>query len=142
MAFDTMLPTLLSTPPPKTLEWNLPFQFVSGYGLNPMEIGLIMLVQGIYSLFATMVIFPIIVGRSSALGLFRLITLSYPVLYFSTPYFVLPHGTIPLTGVYALIVWKCTFATLAYPSNAILLTDSAPSLLILGTINGVAASAA
>ncbi|KAH6704259.1 hypothetical protein BKA61DRAFT_703041 [Leptodontidium sp. MPI-SDFR-AT-0119] len=45
-------------------------------------------------------------------------------------------------GVYALVVWKCTFATLAYPSNAILLTNSAPSLLMLGTINGVAASTA
>ncbi|PVH68384.1 MFS general substrate transporter [Cadophora sp. DSE1049] len=142
MAFDTLLATLLSTPPPKTLEWNLPFQFVSGYGFNHKEIGFIMLVQGIYSLFATMVIFPIIVRRLSALRLFRLITLSYPVVYFSTPYFVILPGTIRLTGVYALIVWKCTFATLAYPSNAILLTDSAPSLLILGTINGVAASAA
>lgn len=142
MTFDTMLPTLLSTPPPKTLEWNLPFQFVSGYGLNPKEIGFIMLVQGIYSMFATMVIFPIIVQRLSASGLLRLISLSYPILYFSTPYFVLLPGTIRLTGVYALVVWKCTFATLAYPSIAILLTDSAPSLLILGTINGVAASAA
>ena len=45
-------------------------------------------------------------------------------------------------GVYALIVLKCTYATLAYPSNAILLTNSAPTTLSLGTINGVAASTA
>lgn len=31
---------------------------------------------------------------------------------------------------------------MAYPANAILLTNSAPSLLMLGTINGVAASTA
>ncbi|PVH69925.1 MFS multidrug transporter-like protein [Cadophora sp. DSE1049] len=132
MTFDAMLPTLLSTPAPKSPEWNLPFKFISGYGLNPKEIGVVMLIQASYSMFATMV----------ALGLFRLIALSYPVLYFSTPYFVLLPRPIRLIGVYALIFWKCTFATLAYPSNAILLTDSAPSPLVLGVINGVAASAA
>lgn len=142
MTFDAMLPTLLSTPPPENPEWNLPFKFISGYGLSPKEIGVIMSVQGIYSMFATIVLFPIIVRRLSALGLFRLITLSYPILYLSTPYFVLLPDSMRMAGVYALVVWKCTFATLAYPSNAILLTNSAPSLLMLGTINGVAASTA
>jgi len=47
-----------------------------------------------------------------------------------------------MVGVYGVVIWKCTFATMAYPSNAILLTNSAPSLLVLGTINGVAASTA
>ena len=47
-----------------------------------------------------------------------------------------------MAGVYLLIIWKCTLATMAYPSNAILLTNSAPSTLTLGTINGVAASIA
>lgn len=101
-----------------------------------------MSVQGIYSMFATIVLFPIIVRRLSALGLFRLIALSYPILYLATPYFVLLPDSLRMIGVYALVVWKCTFATLAYPSNAILLTNSAPSLLMLGTINGVAASTA
>ncbi|KAE8452690.1 hypothetical protein EG329_013949 [Mollisiaceae sp. DMI_Dod_QoI] len=142
MTFDAMLPTLLSTPPPENPEWNLPFKFVSGYGLSPKEIGVIMSVQGIYSMFATIVLFPIIVRRLSALGLFRLIALSYPILYLTTPYFVLLPDSMRMAGVYALVVWKCTFATLAYPSNAILLTNSAPSLLMLGTINGVAASTA
>jgi hypothetical protein len=142
MAFDAMLPTLLSTMPPKDPELHLPFKFVSGYGLHPKEIGVIMSLQGIYSIFVTIVIFPIMVRRWSALGLFRLLALSYPILYLSTPYFVLLPDSIRMAGVYALIVWKCTFSTLAYPSNAILLTNSAPSLLVLGTINGVAASVA
>jgi hypothetical protein len=47
-----------------------------------------------------------------------------------------------MVDVYIFVIWKCTFATMAYPANAILLTNSAPSLLMLGTINGVAASTA
>lgn len=93
-------------------------------------------------MFATVVLFPIAVRKLGALGLFRLLTLSYPILYFVTPYLiVLPHR-LRMVGVYLIIIWKCTFANFAFPANAILLTNSAPSLLLLGTINGVAASTA
>ena len=47
-----------------------------------------------------------------------------------------------MVGVYIAVVWRCTFSSMAYPSNAILLTNSAPTLQTLGTINGVAASTA
>lgn len=143
MTFDAMLPTLLSTKPPEdSLPWRLPFKFVSGYGLDTKQIGVILSVQGIYSMIATVFVFPIVVRRIGALGLFRLITLSYPILYLTTPYLVLLPASLRMAGVYAVVIWKCTFATMAYPSNAILLTNSAPSLLMLGTINGVAASTA
>lgn len=143
MTFDAMLPTLLSTRAPENLEpWVLPFKFVSGYGLNTKQIGVILSVQGIYSMVATVFFFPIVVRRLGALGLFRLITISYPILYFTTPYLVLLPDSLRMVGVYAIVIWKCTFATMAYPANAILLTNSAPSLLMLGTINGVAASTA
>ncbi|RQM07816.1 hypothetical protein DH86_00000692 [Scytalidium sp. 3C] len=143
MTFDAMLPTLLSTRAPEHPQpWKLPFKFVSGYGLNTKEIGVIISVQGAYSMFATVVLFPVIVKRLGALNLFRLITLSYPILYIATPYFVLLPDSLRMIGVYIIVIWKCTFATMAYPSNAILLTNSAPSLLMLGTINGVAASTA
>jgi len=91
---------------------------------------------------ATVFIFPVICRRLGALRLFRLISMSYPVLYFATPYFVLLPDSLSMAGVYVLVVWKCSFATMAYPSNAILLTNSAPSSLMLGMINGVAASTA
>lgn len=138
-----MLPTFLSTPPPLSLDsWRLPFKFASGYGLSTKQIGVILSVQGIYSMFATVFIFPIVVRRLGALGLFRMLAIAYPLLYITTPYLVLLPDSLRMAGVYALVIWKCTFATLSYPSNAILLTNSAPSLLMLGTINGVAASTA
>jgi len=143
MTFDAMLPTLLSTKTPKDHEPpQLPFKFVGGYALETKQIGVILSVQGIYSMIATVFLFPIIVRRLGALGLFRIIAVSYPTLYITTPYLVLLPKHLQIFSVYALVIWKCTFATMAYPSNAILLTNSAPSLLMLGTINGVAASTA
>jgi hypothetical protein len=138
-----MLPTFLSNPEDTPVDSvALPFKFVGGYGLNTREIGVILSVQGLYSMIATVFIFPVVVRRLSALGLFRLLALSYPILYVVTPYLVLLPGHLRMVGVYIIVIWKCTFATMAYPSLAILLTNSAPSLLMLGTINGVAASTA
>lgn len=143
MTFDSMFPTLLSTKPEKNPEPNhLPFQFMGSFGYGTTEIGVVLSVQGLYSMIATLFLFPFVVRKLGALGLFRLLAISYPVLYITTPYVVLLPENLKIVGVYALVVWKCTFATMAYPSSAILLTNSAPSLLMLGTINGVAASTA
>ena len=142
MTFDAMLPTMLSTEAQRDPDQSLPFKFVGGYDLNTKQIGVILSVQGIYSMIATVWFFPILVRKLGALGLFRLLALSYPILYITTPYLVLLPDSLRMAGVYGVVIWKCTFATMAYPSNAILLTNSAPSLLMLGTINGVAASTA
>jgi len=143
MTFDAMLPTHLSANPDEHHEnWVLPFKFVSGYDLDTKRIGVILSIQGIYSMIATVFLFPIIVRRLGALKLFRIISISYPILYIATPYLALLPDSLRMAGVYGVVIWKCTFATMAYPSNAILLTNSAPSLLMLGTINGVAASTA
>ncbi|TVY38057.1 putative membrane protein [Lachnellula subtilissima] len=145
ITFDSMLPTFLSTPAPLAegaTPWQMPFKFVDGYGLSTSQIGVILSVQGVYSMIATVFLFPFIVRRLGALGLFRCIAISYPILYVATPYLVLLPDSLRMVGVYVLVIWKCTFATMSYPSNAILLTNSAPSLLMLGTINGVAASMA
>ncbi|KAI1002044.1 Major facilitator superfamily multidrug transporter [Podosphaera aphanis] len=143
MSLDSMLPTLLSAPVPHDEDnRHLPFKFISGYGLSTKQIGVILSIQGAYSIFATVFLFPIFVRRMGALGLFRAIAISYPILYFLVPYFTFLPSSLKIAGIYLLVIWKSTFATMAYPSNAILLTNSAPSLLMLGTINGVAASTA
>lgn len=146
MTFDSMLPTMLSFqqekdappfPPPE-----LPFKFVGTYGMSSSDVGVVLSVQGLYSMIATIFLFPIVVRRLGALGLFRTMAISYPILYIVTPYLVLLPENLKMIGLYAVVIWKCTFSTMTYPSNAILLTNSAPSLLMLGTINGVAASTA
>lgn len=143
MTFDQLFPVFLSTQPPSPKDpVSLPFHFKGGFGLGPDSIGIILSVQGVYSMISTLVLFPLIVRRLGTLHLFRLLAMAYFLLYLLTPYLVLLPESLQMAGIYVMIIWKCTFSTMAYPSNAILLTNSAPSLLSLGTINGVAASTA
>lgn len=142
MTFDQMMPVFLSTPD-KHEPYSLPFKFAGGYGLSTKQVGLILSAQGIYAMIAQLSLFPIVVRRLGPLATFRMIACCYPVLYFLTPYLLLlPNHSMRMAGVYAILVFKITLFTLSYPSNAILMTNSAPSLLALGTINGVAASTA
>lgn len=143
MVFDSLLPVFLSTNPPEhRVPPSLPFKFTDGFGLDTRTIGVVLSVQGLYSMVSTHFLFPLITERLGPLRLFRLMSVLYPLLYFVTPYMVLlPEGA-RMASIYGLVVWKCTFSTLAYPSNAILVTNSAPTTLTLGTINGAAASTA
>lgn len=142
MTFDQMMPVLLSTPTDLHTPTVLPFKFTGGFGLSTKQVGLILSMQGLYSMTAQFFLFPFVVRRLGPLGTFRLIAFSFPFLYLVTPYLVLLPDVLRMPGVYALLVVKITMAVLAYPANAILLTNSAPSNLVLGTINGVAASTA
>ena len=143
MTFDQLLPIFLSTDPTKHPETRrLPFKFVDGFGFDSQSIGVVLSVQGVYSMAATCFIFPRVARRLGALQLFRLVAISYFLLYLVTPYLVLLPKNLQTVGIYIIVIWKCTYSTMAYPSNAILLTNSAPTNLSLGTINGVAASTA
>lgn len=143
MVFDSLLPVFLSTNPPEhRLPMSLPFKFADGFGLDTGTIGVILSVQGIYSMASTHFLFPMITERLGPLRLFKLMSILYPLLYFFTPYIVLLPENLRMASIYMIVVWKCTFSTLAYPSNAILITNSAPTTLTLGTINGAAASTA
>ena len=143
MAFDSLLPVFLSTNPPEDgTPMKLPFKFSGGFGLDTQTIGVILSVQGLYSMFATKVLFPAITEKMGPRRVFQLMSILYPLLYFCTPYIVLLPPSLHKVSIYALIIWKCSITTLAYPSNAILLSNSAVSTLTLGTINGAAASTA
>ena len=120
----------------------MPFKFVGGFGFASSTIGIILSLQGVYSMVAQMIIFPAIVHRFGPLKTYRFTALAYPLLYFVVPYLALLSPSLRMLGLILVLVWKVTFQALAYPSNMLLLTSAAPSLLVLGFINGVAASAA
>ncbi|RBA17235.1 hypothetical protein FPRO05_01959 [Fusarium proliferatum] len=142
MTFDQLFPVFLSTKRPEHPVHNLPFKFTDGFGLETKMIGVIMSVQGLYSLFSNYLIVPPVTRRLGSLRLFRILAFSYFALYLVTPYLVLLPDSMRMPAIYLLVIWKCTFSTMAYPSNAILLANSAPSKQVLGTINGIAASTA
>ncbi|KAF7541758.1 hypothetical protein G7Z17_g11870 [Cylindrodendrum hubeiense] len=142
MTFDQLFPVFLSTSKPEHPILELPFRFTDGFGLETKTIGVIMSVQGVYSLLSNYLIVPPVTRRLGSLRLFRMLAFSYFALYLVTPYLVLLPDRMRMPAIYLLVIWKCTFATMAYPSNAILLANSAPSKQVLGTINGIAASTA
>ena len=143
MTYDSLLPTFLSTPPPTNKPAiSLPFRFVDGFGFSTSQIGIVMAVQGAYAIVSNAFIVAPISKRLGHLRLFQLTAVSYFLLYLVTPYLVLLPDNLRTVGITAIIVFKNTWSTLAYPSNAVLLANSAPTHLSLGTINGAAASVA
>ena len=135
------MPIFLSTPishqPP-----SLPFKFTGGFALSSKTIGAMLSLQGLYSMTAQIFLFPFVVKRFGSLKTFRFVVISWPLLYFLIPYVVLLPKRFQMIGIAVCFMWKITAQVLAYPSNAILLTNSAPSMLVLGVINGIAASTA
>ena len=99
-------------------------------------------VQGVYSMMAQIFLFPYVARKLGTLATFRLVLMTWPLLYLLVPYLVLLPQPLQVPGVYLCLLWKITLHVMAFPSNAILLTNSAPSLLVLGVINGVSASTA
>jgi MFS family permease len=143
MTFDQLLPVFLATGPPKNkVETSLPLKFVDGFNLDSKTVGIILSIQGAYQLLINMFLVPHVLKRFGPLRSFRFIVVAYFLLYLTTPYLVLLPTEWRMFGLAVVIAWTCTFASIIYPSNAILTADSAPSHLALGTINGVAASTA
>ncbi|KAI1175353.1 MFS general substrate transporter [Nemania sp. FL0916] len=141
MTFDQLLPVFLATAPPKnSVEMSLPLKFVGGFNLDSKTVGIILSIQGAYQLLINMFLVPKVLARFGALRSFRFIVIVYFLLYLATPYLVLLPPAYRMVGLAIVLAWKCTFSTIIYPANAILIANSAPSPLALGTINGFAAS--
>lgn len=141
VSFDSLMPIVLSEAR-SSVEPVLPFKFVGGFGLSTKAIGFMMAVQGVYSMIAQLWLFPVVVRRIGTLKAFRSALLLWPILYFAVPYLVLLPQQLQSVGIYAALLIKITFHVIAFPSNAVLLANAAPSKAVLGTINGVAASTA
>jgi len=141
VSFDSLMPTFLSEERMQTKP-SLPFKFSGGFALSTKAIGFMMAVQGIYSMIAQLWLFPFVVRRFGTLRAFRFVMTVWPVLYFVVPYLVLLPDGLQSAGIYFCLLTKITFHVIAFPANAILLTNAAHSKSVLGTINGVAASAA
>ena len=135
------MPVLLSSPTSHESP-SLPFRFTGGFALPTKMIGFMLSLQGVYSMLAQIFLFPIVAQRFGSLKTWRFVVITWPFLYFIIPYLVLLPHQWRMTGVFFCLVWKVTAQVLAYPANAILIANSAPSALVLGTINGIAASTA
>ncbi|KKY25019.1 putative mfs multidrug transporter [Phaeomoniella chlamydospora] len=141
VSFDMLMPVFLSQPKSHSLP-HLPFQFVGGFELSTKAIGLMMAVQGVYAMVAQLWLFPFVVRRYGTLNIFRLVMLVWPLLYLVVPYAILLPEPLQIPAIYFALLAKITFHVIAFPSSALLLNNAVPSKLVLGTVNGVAASTA
>jgi hypothetical protein len=128
--------------PLATTEPQLPFKFQTGFNLDAATVGTILSWQGGLQIVAQLAIFPAINHRYGSLFTFRIAVLGYPLLYFLVPYLGLVPAHLRYPAIGAMLLWKVTAQSFAFPSNNIMLADAAPALTVLGTLNGVAASSA
>ncbi|KAI1395742.1 MFS general substrate transporter [Hypoxylon fuscum] len=141
VAFDQVLPVFLNYPPIAHTPENtsLPFFFSGGYGLNHARIGSIFAGYGIVSGLIQFLLFPTLCSRFGVLNCFKFCVVVFPVVYIVTPYTVLLENTTTrYAALCAILVVKSFAVIVGFPSSTILLTNSATSLSILGTLNGFA----
>ena len=135
------MPVFLSEPI-STQPISLPFHLTGGFGFSSKTVGYMLAVQGVYSMVAQFCLFPRVAEHFGTLKTFRFVLMTWPLLYLLVPYLVLLPQRLQMPGVYLCLLWKITAHVFAFPSNAILLRNSAPSLLVLGVVNGAGASTA
>ncbi|KAJ5819195.1 hypothetical protein N7474_004786 [Penicillium riverlandense] len=141
VSFDQLMPVFLSTPK-SDAEVVLPLKFTGGLGLMTKTIGLMLAVQGVYSMIAQLWLFPFVVKHFGTLRTFRFVLMIWPPLYMAVPYLILLPAKLQMPAAYVALISKITFHVIAFPATAIMLANSAPSSKVLGSINGAAASVA
>jgi MFS family permease len=142
IAHDQLLPVMMHLPN-NDKPVHLPHKFSRGLGLESGRIGFLFMLYGVIGVIGQFLIFPVVTQRYGALACMRGCTFAMPIIYLVTPYVVLlPNSLAQQGGVLAIMFFKSMTNVFAYPCITILLTNSARSLQILGTLNGVATSLA
>lgn len=144
VAFDQLLPVFLDFSPVQTIDdpnVKLPFNFRGGFDLDSGRIGWLFTVYGIFGMVVQFAIFPPMVRKLGVLNCFKTIAVVFPFVYVCIPYVSLLRTDSQRQGVMvALMLVKGFCSIFAFPCSTILLTNSAASLQVLGTLNGVATS--
>ncbi|KAL1898039.1 hypothetical protein Cpir12675_002126 [Ceratocystis pirilliformis] len=141
MAYDQIIPVFLNmavddhTGP----ETQLPFKFIGGFGWESDKIGTVFTIYGLMCSLVQFIIFPPLCNYIGVRNCFRTCVFVMPLAYFLTPFTVLiSDPTIRTGALLAVMSLKAFGIILAFPCVIILLTNSASSVRILGTLNGVA----
>jgi len=139
VAYDQLVPVFMHLPPDAHVS--LPFRFASGFGLDSGRIGVLFTIYGIFSMVCQFTVFPYMTTKLGALYCMRACTLVFPIAYILTPYTVLmPTPWSRQAAILGVMLLKGIAGVFAFPCITILLTNSAKSLRLLGTLNGVATS--
>ena len=92
-------------------------------------------------MFVQFLVFPPVARRYGVLPCLKVATLTFPLLYVATPFTALMPTTFgQQVAMFAIMVIKSFAVVFAFPCITILLTNSAVSQRVLGTLNGVSTS--
>jgi hypothetical protein len=141
VAFDQILPVFLNYPRQVPDEHNthLPFKFSGGFGLSSDRIGTIFTVYGIACGIIQFFVFPPLCTRFGVLNCYRVAALTFPLVYIVLPYTGLIQDDKLRYALFMVVMLVKGFVVIiGFPCTTILLTNSASSLRILGTLNGFA----
>ena len=143
VAFDQILPIFMHHPVQSIRDPNvhLPLKFAGGFGIDSSRIGWIFTIYGVYGMTVQFAFFPPLARRFGVLNCLKVCALGFPLVYVATPFTaLLPTDSWKQGVMLALMLIKGWCGIFAFPCSTILLTNSATSLKILGTLNGVATS--
>ena len=119
----------------------LPLKFTGGFGIDSERIGLLFTLYGICGMIIQFAAFPPLARHYGVLNCLRACTLTFPIVYLATPFTaLLPTPEAQQVVIFLVMLVKCWASIFAFPCTTILLTNSAVSLRVLGTLNGVATS--
>lgn len=105
------------------------------------RIGMLFTIQGVFGTLYQFFVFPPLTSYFGVLNTLRASLTILPLVYFITPYTVLiPNAFLSQAALFLFWNLKQIFALSAFPSCTILLTNSASSLRVLGTVNGITTS--
>jgi hypothetical protein len=122
-------------------EVSLPFKFAGGFGIDSGRIGAIFTVLAVVSTLSQFLLFPVMARYLGVLTCLRISFLIFPVVYFLTPFIsLLPDQRSKELAMVGLLLFRGLGGCFAFPTSTIMLTNSASSLRVLGTINGLATS--
>ncbi|OBT55070.1 hypothetical protein VE04_04497, partial [Pseudogymnoascus sp. 24MN13] len=143
MAMDQLLPIFMHHPQqaPDSSNTKLPFKFSGGFGISSSRIGTLFTAYGICSGIVQFFVFPVVVRRFGVLRCYRVCAVIIPSVMFVTPYTALIQNPIrQQLAMFSLMIVKAFCGIFMFPCSTIMLTNSAASLRLLGTLNGVATS--
>lgn len=158
VTFDQMLPVFMAYPPEDPARRQLPFKFAGGFGMTSSQVGSFFSLYGGIGMFLQVsfpclvlfrlgfligfplkiFIFPPITNRLGPLRCLIISSFAFPVIYVLTPFVVILPREVQQYALFTLMMIKSLAGIFAFPCSTILLTNSSPTLRLLGTLNGIA----
>lgn len=143
MTYDHLLPIFLEDDVVKALSTSAPglLNVPGGLGLTAQRVGVIMFFNGLIALCVQGIVFPLFAEWLGIWRVFLMVTILHPTAYFIVPYLTFLPRNLLYPGIYACLTLRNFLSILAYPVILILLKEASPQSSVLGSINGLAASA-